>query len=101
MFLKKQTYIFRPENFPYENCTLKSLLLISLTFLSIDQIHAQFSRRDSLQGGLRIERTCFDVKRYDLNITINPEQKSITGFNEITFEVFIPTQKFNWIYLIT
>jgi len=93
MFLKNKLIYLDLKIFPMKNCTLKSLLLISLTFLSIDQIYAQFSRRDSLQGGLRIERTCFDVKRYDLNITINPEQKSITGFNEITFEVFIPTQK--------
>lgn len=59
----------------------------------MQQINAQFTRRDSLQGGLRFERTSYDVKRYDLNITINPEQKSIKGFNEITFDVVVPTQK--------
>ena len=59
----------------------------------MQQTNAQFTRRDSLQGGLRIERTCFDVKRYDLNITINPNQKSIKGLNEISFEIVSPTQK--------
>ena len=72
---------------------MKNSFLVILTLLGIQQINAQFTRRDSLQGGLRIERTSYDVKRYDLKITINPEQKSIKGFNEITFDVVIPTQK--------
>lgn len=72
---------------------MKNSFLVVLTLIGIQQINAQFTRRDSLQGGLRIERTSYDVKRYDLNITINPEQKSIKGFNEITFDVVIPTQK--------
>lgn len=72
---------------------MKNSFLVILTLLGIQQINAQFTRRDSLQGGLRIERTSYDVKRYDLNITINPEQKSINGFNEITFDVVTSTQK--------
>lgn len=72
---------------------MKNSFFVILTILGIQQINAQFTRRDSLQGGLRIERTSYDVKRYDLNITINPEQKSIKGFNEITFEVLVPNQK--------
>jgi hypothetical protein len=46
-----------------------------------------FTRKDSLHGGLRFERTCYNVLRYDLNIKINPEEKSIVGFNEISFKV--------------
>ena len=72
---------------------MKNCFLIVLTFLGIQQINAQFTRRDSLQGGLRIERTSYDVKRYDLNIIINPEEKSIKGFNDITFDVVSATQK--------
>lgn len=34
----------------------------------------EFSRKDSLQGGLREERTCYDVLRYDLDIRIDPEK---------------------------
>lgn len=63
-------------------------LLYSLLFLVFGKGFAQeFTRKDSLQGGLRFERTCFDVVRYDLNIKINPDEKSIVGFNEITFKV--------------
>ncbi|UGS22531.1 M1 family metallopeptidase [Flavobacterium channae] len=72
---------------------MKNSFLVVLTLIGIQQINAQFTRRDSLQGGLRVERTSYDVKRYNLNITINPEQKSIKGFNEISFEILAPIQK--------
>jgi aminopeptidase N len=72
---------------------MKNSFLVILTLLGIQQMNAQFTRRDSLQGGLRAERTAYDVKRYDLNITINPEQRSIKGFNEISFEILAPIQK--------
>lgn len=38
-------------------------------------------------GGLRPERTGFDVLRYDLNIKINTEEKAISGYNDISFKV--------------
>ena len=70
----------------------KLLLLILITFGFQETIAQEFTRRDSLQGGLSKERTSFDVKRYDLNITINPEQKSIKGFNEISFDILTATK---------
>jgi aminopeptidase N len=73
---------------------MKKLLLIGLLALGIQDISAQnFSRRDSLQGGLRFERVCFDVQRYDLNIKINPIERTIVGFNEISFDVLENTSK--------
>lgn len=64
-------------------------------FLSIScLVHAQnSSRKDSLQGGLRPERTSFDVLRYDLDIKINPEEKFLSGYNDITFEVIENTRR--------
>jgi aminopeptidase N len=52
-----------------------------------------YTRRDSLQGGLRPERTNYDVQRYDLNITINPDDRSIVGYNQVTFKVLNNTSK--------
>lgn len=73
---------------------------IFIFFLSLFQASAQltvpketFTRRDTLQGGLRHERTSFDVLRYDLNIKISPNQKSIVGFNDITFKVVDNTSR--------
>jgi hypothetical protein len=52
---------------------MKNIFLVILTLVGIQEINAQFTRRDSLQGGLRAERTAYDVKRYDLNITIKKQ----------------------------
>ncbi|RWX01526.1 M1 family metallopeptidase [Flavobacterium cerinum] len=71
---------------------MKKVFLFTLTLFSIYNISAQtFTRRDSLQGGLRLERTNFDVQRYDLNITVNPDKKFISGYNDITFKVLEKT----------
>ncbi len=67
---------------------MKRLVYYSLLLLSFQSLISQnaFTRKDTLQGGLRPERTCFDVVRYDLNIKIDPKAKSIIGYNEITFK---------------
>jgi aminopeptidase N len=67
---------------------MKKIFIIGLTILGFQTAFSQnFTRRDSLQGGLRQERTCYDVQRYDLNIKINPDEKTIVGYNEIAFKV--------------
>lgn len=66
---------------------MKRLTCILLFILSAQQITAQqFTRRDSLQGGLRFERTCYDVQFYYLNIKVDIENKSISGSNSIAFK---------------
>ena len=73
---------------------MKKLLIIGILFIGIHEITAQkFSRRDSLQGGMRFERACFDVLRYDLNITINTDERSIIGYNDISFKIIENTSK--------
>lgn len=74
---------------------MKYLLLIVTAFFLTTQSFAQetFTRKDSLQGGLRFERTCFDVLEYDLNIKINPDEKYISGSNWITFKVVENTKR--------
>ena len=60
-----------------------------IAFLLVQNLFAQttFTKKDSLHGGLRFERTCFDVLHYDLNIKINPTEKSIVGSNTIRFKI--------------
>lgn len=73
---------------------MKKTLLFTLTLFSIYSVSGQtFTRRDSLQGGLRPERTNFDVQRYDLNIMVNPDKKFISGYNDITFKVLEKTNR--------
>ena len=74
---------------------MKNILLFCIALISAPTLSAQetFTRKDSLQGGLRAERTCYDVLRYDLNIKINIEEKSIVGYNDIQFKVVENTKK--------
>ncbi|MGV1011993.1 MAG: M1 family metallopeptidase [Flavobacterium sp.] len=73
---------------------MKKIIIIGLTFISFQTVISQtFTRKDTLQGGLRAERTCYDVLRYDLNIKINIEEKSIVGYNDISFKVVSNTKK--------
>lgn len=53
----------------------------------------QYSRKDTLRGALRPERTCFDVFFYELTVRIIPKGKKITGQNIIWFDVIEPTTK--------
>ncbi|WP_440999783.1 M1 family metallopeptidase [Fodinibius sp. SL11] len=42
---------------------------------------------DSLRGSITAERGWWKVVYYDLNVTIQPEDSSITGYNNITYRV--------------
>ena len=72
---------------------MKKALLFAFTLASLYSSAQSFTRRDSLQGGLRPERTSFDVQRYDLNITIDPDKRYISGYNDITFTVVDNTSR--------
>ncbi len=74
---------------------MKKTTLLSFILLSFFKLTAQetFTRKDSLHGSLRLTRTCYDVLRYDLNIKINPSEKSIVGYNDIAFNVVASTSK--------
>jgi aminopeptidase N len=70
---------------------MKKYILLLLFFnISFAQ---NFTHRDSLQGGFQFERACYDVQRYDLNIKIDPENKSIVGYNDISFKIVEKTNK--------
>lgn len=75
---------------------IKTLLYIFGILLSQAATLAQEqkpTRKDTLQGGLRPERTNYDVLKYHLNLKVVPEKKYIEGFNEITFQTIRPLQK--------
>ncbi len=52
-----------------------------------------YTRKDTLRGALRPERTCYDVYFYDLTVRIIPRGKKITGKNVIWFLVKEPTKR--------
>lgn len=52
-----------------------------------------FTRKDSLQGALRKERTCYNVFFYDLWVNVHPKSKAIDGTNTIHFKTMEPTKR--------
>jgi aminopeptidase N len=73
---------------------MKKILVVILLMHCFNYLEAQnFTSRDRLQGGLRPERTCFDVQRYDLNIKVDIDKKTIVGYNDISFKVIERTNK--------
>ena len=69
---------------------IPALLLFSSVFFlaSPGEILAQkFSRQDSLKGSITAERAWWDLKHYNLEVTVDPEGKFISGSNMIRYEV--------------
>ncbi|HEY0046862.1 MAG TPA: M1 family metallopeptidase [Flavobacterium sp.] len=69
---------------------MRNKLFLGLIVLGFQSFYAQesFTRRDTLLGGLRPERTGYNVLRYDLDITVDPSKKSVAGVNRITYELY-------------
>jgi len=47
----------------------------------------RYTRADSLRGGLRPERTSYDVLFYDLSLRVDPTSRTIEGSNVIRYSV--------------
>ncbi|WP_289044324.1 M1 family metallopeptidase [uncultured Olleya sp.] len=51
-----------------------------------------FTHQDTLRGSITPEREWWDLTYYHLDIKVNPEKKTITGKNTITYKVLKPYQ---------
>lgn len=67
-------------------------LFFLLIFLSIQPVHAQQVMYDS-GGDLTPELAAYNVNFYDLNLKVNPEDSTISGFVDIHFDVVQPTNE--------
>ncbi len=65
----------------------KSLVYLFLVVGTVTGFGQSFTRADSLLGGLSAERTAFNILRYDLNIKIDHDQRFLSGYNDITFNL--------------
>jgi aminopeptidase N len=52
----------------------------------------RFSHRDTILGGNRPERSCFNVQHYELTTKVEPARKRISGVNLITFRMVQASQ---------
>ncbi|MFV8392156.1 M1 family metallopeptidase [Flavobacterium sp. LB2P6] len=74
----------------------KQFSIIFISFLFLNGINAQgllnkseqkFTRQDTLRGSITKERAWWDVKKYHLDIKVNPADSTITGSNTIKYQV--------------
>lgn len=72
------------------------LLLLLTSFQTISaqllQDKKQFTRQDTLRGSITPERAWWNIKYYDLDVTVDPINQFISGSNTITYEVLKPYQ---------
>jgi aminopeptidase N len=62
-------------------------LFIILFALRINVYSQQFTHQDTLRGSITTERSWWDLNYYHLNISINPEDSTISGTNSIYYTV--------------
>ena len=62
---------------------MRYFLILFLSLFSVKSICQEFSLSDSLRGSLSSYRSCYDVYYYDLNVTIDDENKElINSYND-------------------
>jgi aminopeptidase N len=78
---------------------MKLLFLSSILLLSIHTFSQRLPKEkkdahaDTLRGSITKERAWWDLKHYNLNISVNPKRKKIKGQNTITYSVLEPYDK--------
>lgn len=60
------------------------ILCLTAVFFTAAQ---NFTRQDTLRGSITPQRAWWDVSYYDLQLTVNPKNKSIAGHNTIRYKV--------------
>lgn len=90
--------ILKRQKFKYTNKVFYLVFIIQILLLNsvnsqknIEE--ASWTTSDTIRGGLRIERTCFDHTYSDLSIRLLPETKSIQGVNTLFFKVQCPSER--------
>jgi len=71
----------------------KAILTILSVLMSVSLIAQQgrtFTRQDTLRGSITPEREWWDLTYYHLDITVDPEKRSIEGTNTVHYRVLKP-----------
>lgn len=68
---------------------MRGIKLLCLALLASGATFAQqsFTKADTLRGSITPQRAWWDVTAYDLHVTVNPEDSTLTGYNTITYAI--------------
>ena len=82
---------FLPSTSDYEILQIMKNLILTIILLFITTPffaqHKVFTHQDTLRGSITKERIWWDLKHYNLNISVHPETKTISGKNIIKYKV--------------
>ncbi len=62
-------------------------LITICLFISFSSFAQVYTHADTLRGTNSPERSCYDVKFYDINLNVNVRNRSINGYNIIRYKV--------------
>ncbi|MGH7650758.1 MAG: M1 family metallopeptidase [Gemmatimonadaceae bacterium] len=65
----------------------------SIAASQVDTAKPVFTHADTIRGSNTPERAWWDASFYDLHVTVNPVDSSITGYNAITYRVLKPARE--------
>lgn len=73
---------------------MRWLLSLLLGIAGLIPVFSQpFTLADTLKGGQRPERTCYDVSYYDLHVSLHPKTRTLNGYVDIHFRAVQPFQR--------
>ncbi|MEP2937259.1 MAG: M1 family metallopeptidase [Gilvibacter sp.] len=67
-------------------------LLLGLFLATTNSFGQQYSKADSIRGGITNERVWWDVTHYDLDVQVDIDSKFFRGTNTIEYNVLVPAQ---------
>lgn len=70
----------------------QKLLAIALCLATSGLVAQPFTKADTLRGALRLERECFDVTYYHINLDFDLDERFIKGYVDMNFEVKKPSR---------
>lgn len=62
-------------------------LVMLLCSFALNSQNKTFTQKDSLRGSITLDRSWWDLQKYELNISVDILSKSITGSNKIFYKV--------------
>ena len=66
---------------------LKTIVIISAAIINFHISFAQYTRQDTLRGSIGNDRNWWNVKQYNLSISIDIVNQSISGTSQIVFDI--------------
>ena len=77
----------------HKNNNFSIYLLLVFVFASLQTFSQNFTKQDTLRGSITPERVWWDLTHYHLDITVDPDEKTIKGSNTIQYKVLEKGQK--------